>query len=114
MDARLSGQHRDPEQNLLQQQPGAVVHAGIEQLPEELRITLILADSYGLSYTEISQCTRVRIETVRARLSHARLRLRDYLLQHQHLLPAQYRFKPCAESATKVWETVATESASNT
>ncbi len=83
-------QHLNPE--TLRGGLAAVVQAGVAQLPEPERLTLMLADMHGLSYDEIAQRTRVPVGTVRTRLSGARLHLRTYLLKHQDLLASQYRY----------------------
>ncbi len=69
-----------------------VIRAGMQQLSECERVTLILADMHGLSYEAIARRMRVPNETVQARLSQARRSLRDYLLAHQEKVPVGYRF----------------------
>jgi RNA polymerase sigma-70 factor (ECF subfamily) len=44
-----------------------------------------------MSYEEIAQVTTVNLGTVKSRLSRARSKMRDYLREHQELLPANYR-----------------------
>jgi RNA polymerase sigma-70 factor (ECF subfamily) len=56
----------------------------IAQLPIEQRVVLILSDVHGLNYGEIAAITRLRLGTVKSRLSRGRARLRDDL---EPLLP---------------------------
>ncbi len=89
-----------------EQQLAAVVQAGMQQLPEPERATLILADCYGLAYDEIARRTRASRGTVQARLARARSSLRDYMLKHQHTLPAEYHFastpSPSSGSSSRI------------
>ncbi len=77
-----------------QQELAVLINSAMQQLPEPERLTLIMADMHGLSYDEIARCTRVPVATVRTRLSGARWHLRDYMLKHQDLLAAPYRYTP--------------------
>jgi RNA polymerase sigma-70 factor (ECF subfamily) len=56
----------------------------ITQLPIEQRVILILSDVHGLNYGEIAAITRLRLGTVKSRLSRGRARSRDDL---EPLLP---------------------------
>ncbi len=90
---RLTEPGENPEEHALRKELGAIIQAGIQHLPEEQRITVILADIEGLSYQEIAEITGVELGTVKSRLSRGRARLRDYLLKQEELLPPQYRLK---------------------
>ncbi len=48
------------------------VKRAIEELPEQFRIAVILADIEGFSYKEIAEITNVKIGTVMSRLSRGR------------------------------------------
>jgi RNA polymerase sigma-70 factor (ECF subfamily) len=52
---------------------------GLNQLPVEQRLTLELAFHMGHSLQEIATITDCPIGTVKARMFHAREKLRDYL-----------------------------------
>ncbi len=91
--ARLVYDGEDPEEYALRQELSALIQEGIQRLPEDQRITLVLADIEGLSYQEIAEVTGVQLGTVKSRLSRGRARLRDYLLERQELLPRRYRLK---------------------
>jgi RNA polymerase sigma-70 factor (ECF subfamily) len=80
-----------PEEYTLRQELSGVIQFGIETLPSDQRVALVLSDVQGFSYQEIADITGVSLGTVKSRLSRARTKLRDYLLAQQELLPAQYR-----------------------
>ncbi len=80
-----------PDARVLRQELAGVLRDAIEQLPPDQRTTLVLADLEGLDYQEIADATGAALGTVKSRLSRARARMRDLLLAHQELLPAQYR-----------------------
>jgi RNA polymerase sigma-70 factor (ECF subfamily) len=68
-----------------------VLQTGIQTLPEDQRVTLVLSDVQGFSYDEIAQITNAPLGTVKSRLARARGKLRDYLRDQGELLPVQYR-----------------------
>ena len=80
-----------PEDYALRQELAQVIQRGIETLPPDQRITLVLSDIQGLSYQEIAEVMGTNLGTVKSRLSRGRARLRDYLLAQQELLPRRYR-----------------------
>jgi RNA polymerase sigma-70 factor (ECF subfamily) len=80
-----------PENHTVRRELGELLQRGIQALPADQRITLVLSDVQGLNYSEIAEATSVSLGTVKSRLSRARARLRDYLLDEGELLPARYR-----------------------
>lgn len=80
-----------PEDYALRQDLGRAIQGGLDQLPPDQKVTVILSDIQGLSYEEIAQATGVALGTVKSRLSRGRARLRDHLRQQQELLPRRYR-----------------------
>jgi RNA polymerase sigma-70 factor (ECF subfamily) len=80
-----------PEEYALRQELNHVIQEGINGLPPDQRTVLVLSDVQGFAYHEIAEITGVSLGTVKSRLSRARTKLRDYLIEHQELLPAQYR-----------------------
>jgi RNA polymerase sigma-70 factor (ECF subfamily) len=70
------------------------IRRGISTLPLEQRTILVLSDVQGLSYQEIVEVTGLSLGTVKSRLSRARTKLRDYLLEQKgELLPSRYRLR---------------------
>jgi RNA polymerase sigma-70 factor, ECF subfamily len=90
-NSRLIDMTERPEAYAMRQELASVIQAAIGLLPPDQRATLILADVEGLDYQEIADATGAALGTVKSRLSRARAKLRDLLLEHQELLPAQYR-----------------------
>ncbi len=62
-------------------------------ITDDQRAAIVLYDVEGYDYLEIAEMTGVSLGTVKSRLSRARARLRDLLLEHGELLPAGYRLQ---------------------
>jgi RNA polymerase sigma-70 factor (ECF subfamily) len=69
------------------------IEEGIALLPADQRLVLTLCDVHGYAYEEIAEITGVPMGTVKSRISRARVRLRDYLLEYPELLPSTLRPK---------------------
>ncbi|NIV30323.1 MAG: sigma-70 family RNA polymerase sigma factor [Anaerolineae bacterium] len=82
-----------PDEFVERQELGHTIQAGIATLPLEQRTVLVLSDVQGLSYKEIAEVTGLSLGTVKSRLSRARARVRDYLMEQRELLPTQYRLR---------------------
>jgi RNA polymerase sigma-70 factor (ECF subfamily) len=80
-----------PDVSVLRGELTDAIQAIILQLPPNQRITLVLADLQGLRYEEIAAALGVSMGTVKSRLSRARARVRDALLESGDLLPDSYR-----------------------
>ena len=80
-----------PEQQVISGELGAEIQRAILSLPEDQRTVLVLVDVQGSSYEEAADVTGASLGTVKSRLSRARARVRDYLLQRRELLPEQFR-----------------------
>ncbi|MCG3140866.1 MAG: hypothetical protein HDKAJFGB_02001 [Anaerolineae bacterium] len=75
------------------QELGEWIHQGLQALPYDQRITLVLSDVDGFAYEEIALATNTNVGTVKSRLSRARAQMREFLLQQRELLPDAYRLK---------------------
>lgn len=80
-----------PEERILRGELSNLLQAGITHLPEDQRMVLVLSDVQGFSYQEIADVIEQPLGTVKSRLSRARRRLRDFLLEQKELLPTQFR-----------------------
>jgi RNA polymerase sigma-70 factor (ECF subfamily) len=80
-----------PEESILRDELNDLIQVGINHLPEDQRVVLVLSDVQGFSYQEIAEIVGQPLGTVKSRLSRGRQRLRDFLLEQQELLPSQYR-----------------------
>ncbi len=90
---KLVSETESPEEYALRGELGDLLQVGINQLPEDQRIVLVLSDVQGLSYQEVAEIIDQPLGTVKSRLSRGRRRLRDFLLKQKELLPSQYRLK---------------------
>lgn len=81
----------NPEELLLTQELQQLIQQGLQQLPLDQHVAVVLCDIQGLSYEEIAATTETSLGTVRSRISRGRTRLRNYLYQHKELLPGNYR-----------------------
>lgn len=86
-----TGDQVNPEETLLTHELRALISQGLQTLPLDQRVAVVLCDVQGLSYDEIAVTTSTTLGTVRSRIARGRVRLRDYLAQHQELLPRNYR-----------------------
>jgi RNA polymerase sigma-70 factor (ECF subfamily) len=75
----------------MRQELAVAIQAAISQLPPDQRTALVLSDVEGMDYQEIADATGAALGTVKSRLSRARAKVRDLLMEHQELLPASYR-----------------------
>jgi len=80
-----------PEQQAMRRELEETIMTGIQTLPRDQKITLVLADIQGFSYQEVADFTDTSLGTVKSRLSRGRAKLRNYLVNTGELLPAQYR-----------------------
>jgi RNA polymerase sigma-70 factor (ECF subfamily) len=88
---RLIDTAERPETFVMRKELAGVIQEAIGQLPADQRTALILSDIEGMDYQEIADAMGTALGTVKSRLSRARAKMRDLLLAHGELLPAQYR-----------------------
>jgi RNA polymerase sigma-70 factor (ECF subfamily) len=86
-----SGLEGNPEETLLAQELQELLQQGIQHLPLDQRVAIVLCDIQGLSYEEIAETTQTAVGTIRSRIARGRAKLRAFLNQHQELLPSKYR-----------------------
>jgi RNA polymerase sigma-70 factor (ECF subfamily) len=92
-NTKLVSDAERPEESVLREELSDLLQLGINHLPEEQRVVLVLSDVQGMSYQEIADIIEQPLGTVKSRLSRGRRRLRDFLMSQQELLPGQYRLK---------------------
>jgi RNA polymerase sigma-70 factor, ECF subfamily len=82
---QLVDPHESPQDFVERMEFGAQIELGLRSLPHEQRMVLVLYDIHGYSYEEISEITSMAMGTVKSRISRARQKLRDFLLQQGEL-----------------------------
>ena len=87
----LPSDTESPEDYAERRELSRVIQAGLETLPEEQRMAIVLVDVQGFSYEEASSVMGCSLGTVKSRISRGRSGLRNYLRQTGELLPSQFR-----------------------
>lgn len=73
---------KDPEEELLEDVLDEDVQRALEELPEDYRMVVILADLEGFAYKEIADILEVPVGTVMSRLYRGRRRLEEAMLRY--------------------------------
>jgi len=68
-----------PDSRLLDQERSRLLRAAVQTLPDQMRNCLILRVYHDLKYREVAAAMRISIETVKAHLFQARLRIKESL-----------------------------------
>jgi len=84
---------KGPLQQTMRRELRDVIHRGLQTLPADQRIAVVLVDIQGFDYREAAEAMGVAVGTVKSRLSRARAKLRGFLLSQQELIPEKYRLK---------------------
>ena len=87
----LPGREESPEESAEREELRRAIVSGLERLPEERRMAVILVDVQGFSYEEAAQVMDCSTGTVKSRISRGRAALRDYLRTTGELLPSRFR-----------------------
>ncbi|MFO7917854.1 MAG: sigma-70 family RNA polymerase sigma factor [Anaerolineae bacterium] len=89
----LEDHDESAENGLIREELGMSIQQGLNTLPYEQRVAVIMADIQDMSYEEIAQVTSVPLGTVKSRINRGRKKLRDYFLEHKELLPEKFRLR---------------------
>lgn len=73
---------KDPEEELLEDVLDEDVQRALEELPEDYRMVVLLADLEGFAYKEIADILDVPVGTVMSRLYRGRRRLEEAMLSY--------------------------------
>jgi RNA polymerase sigma-70 factor (ECF subfamily) len=87
-NARLADRQIGPERAALAAETVATVEQALLTLPDDQRVVVVLCDVQGLSYEEAADVEGIALGTVKSRLSRARARLRQFLVDRGEL-PAE-------------------------
>jgi len=82
-EERLPDPAPGPEASTMGQETARRIQDAIGTLPPEQRMTVVLCDVQGLNYEEVAQAMGVELGTVKSRLSRARARLREMLVEKE-------------------------------
>jgi RNA polymerase sigma-70 factor (ECF subfamily) len=77
-----SRQIRNPEEELLENVLDEDVQRAVDQLPQDYRMVVLLADLEGFSYKEISEILEIPVGTVMSRLYRGRRLLETEMLRY--------------------------------
>ena len=80
-----------PEEYATRTELNAELQRAILTLPDDQRTVLVLIDVQGLAYDEAAEAVGASIGTIKSRLSRARAKVRDSLMQRGELLPDRFR-----------------------
>ncbi len=69
----------DPEKAALDSEVQDAIQRGLAQLPDDLRIAVVLRDIQGLSGAEAAEALNIRVSTLKTRLHRGRVVLREFL-----------------------------------
>lgn len=72
-----------PERALAESESKKVLWAGLDRLPAEIRMTLILKEIQGKTFEEVAAVMNVPVGTVKSRINRGRLQLARLLRQTQ-------------------------------
>ena len=78
----VTAKAKNPEQELLEDVLDEDVQRALEELPDDYRMAVILADLEGFSYKEISEILEVPLGTVMSRLYRGRKLLEEEMLRY--------------------------------
>ena len=80
-----------PEEYAERRELNRAIQAGLNSLPQEHRLAVLLVDVQGMSYEEASGSMDCSLGTVKSRVSRGRRGLRESLRQRGELLPSRFR-----------------------
>ena len=87
----LPSSEESPEDYVERRELNRAIEAGLQGLPEDQRLAILLVDIQGFSYEEAAVSMGCSVGTVKSRISRGRVRLRDFLRQTGELLPSLFR-----------------------
>ena len=80
-----------PEQSAIEKEGYNSIITAINELPEEYKTVITLRDIEGFSYQEVAEITECSLGTVKSRISRARAKLKELLLEKGELIESSGR-----------------------
>ncbi len=80
-----------PEDYAVRREMGQSIQQGLDSIPHDQRLAVVLIDVQGFGYEEAARVMGISVGTVKSRLSRGRARVRDFLRDRPGVLPARYR-----------------------
>jgi len=75
----VSEAQESPEEDVLKKESRRTIWEGLNTLPSEIRMTIILRDIQGKSYEEVAEIMSLPAGTVKSRINRGRLQLARFL-----------------------------------
>lgn len=75
----VPGSARDPAEQVLANLDAEAIRGAIDELPDEMRLAVTLADVEGLTYEEVAAALSIPVGTVKSRLFRGRRRIQRQL-----------------------------------
>lgn len=91
LEIRLVSPAESPESAAERAELGSHISSGLDSLPADQKLAVVLVDVQGFSYEEAAETMQVSIGTVKSRVARGRGKLRDFLQTRPELLPSQFR-----------------------
>ena len=79
-----------PEDYAVRREMGQSIQQGLDSIPHDQRLAVVLIDVQGFGYEEAAGVMGISVGTVKSRLSRGRARVRDFLRDRPGVLPARY------------------------
>ena len=79
-----------PEDYAVRREMGQSIQQGLDSIPHDQRLAVVLIDVQGFGYEEAAEVIGISVGTVKSRLSRGRARVRDFLRGRPGVLPARY------------------------
>ncbi len=87
----LPSREESPEDYAERRELNRAIQGGLDALPQDQRMSLLLVDVQGMSYEEAALVMGCSLGTVKSRISRGRKGLRDILRGAGELLPSRFR-----------------------
>ncbi len=87
----MPSREESPEDYAERRELNRAIQGGLDALPQDQRMSLLLVDVQGMSYEEAALVMACSLGTVKSRISRGRRGLRDILRGAGELLPSRFR-----------------------